>query len=135
MSDVKKRAYRKKSGALITAVQLNLDTTGFIYHKWGEEQHCKAGDWLVDNQGDCYSIDREAFEDTYQQRSPGVYQKTSVVWAEVATAAGTVVTREGGTEYRPGDYIVYNKADGSDNYAVSKAKFEEIYELAEDDLR
>ena len=122
------RRYRKKKDSLITAVQLNLETEGFNYLKWGGEQHCKAGDWLVDNQGDCYTVDRESFAKTYTRVSPGVYRKTKVIWAEVATEDGTVPTREGGSAYKAGDYLVYNDAEGSDVYAVARASFEEMYE-------
>jgi hypothetical protein len=31
-------------------------------------QECKAGDWLVDNDGDVYRVDRETFERTYSTR-------------------------------------------------------------------
>lgn len=117
---------------MICAVQLKLETDGFSYDKWGGEQRCKAGDWLVDNDGDCYTIDQHTFEETYAGVSPGVYRKTRTVWAEVATAGGAVSTGEGATDYTVGDYLVCNNADGSDAYAVSKATFEEMYEAAAD---
>ena len=123
--------YRKKSGATVIAVQLDLDTEGFNYHKWGGEQRCKPGDWLVDNQGDCYTIDGETFATTYTQVAAGVYGKTAEVWALVASDSGTVETREGSTAYEAGDYLVSNRPDGSDNYAVSKAVFEASYDLVE----
>ncbi len=126
------RRYRKKQDSVITAVQLNLETEGFNYRKWGGEQHCKAGDWLVDNQGDCYTVDQESFADTYSRVSPGVYRKTKMVLAAVATEAGTVATREGFTAYEAGDYLVYNNGEGADVYAVAGAKFEEMYEPVED---
>jgi hypothetical protein len=126
------RRYRKKQDSVITAVQLNLETEGFTYRKWGGEQRCKAGDWLVDNQGDCYTIDQESFAETYSRVSPGVYRKTNKVLAEVAIEGGTVPTREGVTAYEAGDYLVYNNAEGADVYAVARAKFEEMYEPVED---
>jgi squalene cyclase len=122
------RQYRKQDDALVAAVQLNLETDGFNYLKWGGEQHCKAGDWLVDNQGECYTVDKESFAGTYSMVSHGVYRKTGAVWAEVATKAGTVATREGGSAYVPGDYLVYNNPDGTDVYAVAKTVFEKMYE-------
>lgn len=127
-----KKRYRKKASVLITAVQLNLDTQGFTYQKWGDQQRCKAGDWLVDNQGECYTIDKQTFAETYRQVSQGVYRKVQTVWAEVATQAGTVRTKEGTTEYGPGDYLVSNNADGTDDYAISKSTFEDTYEQVED---
>jgi hypothetical protein len=132
MSSKDGKQYRKKDSAVIMAVQLNLDTPGFIYEKWGGEQRCKSGDWLVDNQGDCYTIDQQTFADTYTPLSPGVYQKTQAVWAEVASKAGTVTTKEGSTDFKAGDYIVYNNADGSDAYAINKVTLEETYDLVDD---
>ena len=125
---IRKQRYRKKATSVITAVRLTLDTPGFHYQKWGGEQHCKSGDWIVDNGSDCYTIDAESFDQTYTLISPGVYLKNQDVWAKQAAVAGTVVTKEGSTEYLAGDYLVSNNLDGSDDYAVSKAYFEASYE-------
>lgn len=57
----------------MVAFQLDLDTDGFTYRKWGAEQRCKRGDWLVDNGGDCYTVGAEAFARTYRRVSPGAY--------------------------------------------------------------
>jgi predicted nucleotidyltransferase len=59
----------------------------------------------------------------------GRWVKTTPVWAEVAEQAGSVKTKEGSTRYAAGDYLVFNEADGGDPYAVSRAKFEALYEL------
>lgn len=122
------RRYKKKSSALVTAVQLNLDTDGIVYRKWGGEQRCKPGDWLVCSEDDCYSVDRESFAETYSEVSPGRYRKSALVWAQQAERPGRVETREGGTAYKVGDYVVHNKADGSDSYAIERAVFENLYE-------
>src|SRR5258707_14820409 len=53
--------YRRRERTHVTAVRLDLDTDGFTYHKWGSAQRCKRGDWLVNNQGDVYTIDAETF--------------------------------------------------------------------------
>ncbi len=126
-----RRQYRKSAEALVVAVRLDLDTQGFSYNKWGAVQRCKAGDWLVNNDGECYSIDADTFASTYQEVSQGLYRKVQTVWAEVATEDGSVQTREGTTHYRAGDYLVSNAADGSDDYAVSRAVFEQSYEPVE----
>lgn len=122
-----RRRYRKNG--IVTAVQLDLDTDGLEYRKWGDVQTAKAGDWLVDNEGDVYTVDREVFAKTYERKSPGVYVKTARVWAEVASEAGSVATKEGRTHYEAGDYLVENE-DG-DAYAVEREKFESMYELDE----
>jgi hypothetical protein len=113
----------------VTAVRLGLDTEGLVYRKWGGEQRAKPGDWIVDNEGDVYSVDADVFDRTYRKTGPGTYVKTTPVWAERADSAGTVKTKEGGTDYQPGDYLVSNNSDGSDEYAIAAKKFEALYTL------
>ena len=80
-----RRRYRKKADQFVIAVQLDLNTEGFTYEKWGGEQRCKQGDWIVDNDGDVYSVDAEVFAKTYRKTGNGIYVKTTPIWAEVAT--------------------------------------------------
>lgn len=87
-----RQSYRKRPDQFVVAVQLNLETPGFIYHKWGAEQHCKTGDWLVDNSGDTYTVDADVFTRTYRAVSEGHYVKSTLVWAEVAQNAGSIRT-------------------------------------------
>jgi hypothetical protein len=96
----------------------------------GGPQQCKAGDWLVSNDGDTYTVDQETFARTYRPTGPGTFVKTTPVWAEVASAAGEIPTKKGSTRYRAGDYVVFNQPDGTDGYAVSKSSFERMYEPA-----
>jgi hypothetical protein len=124
-----RRRYRKKKDQYVVAVQLALETEGFTYRKWGADQRCKPGDWLVDNAGDIYTVDREVFAATYRQVAPGHYIKTTPVWAERAAKAGVVATKEGQSHYKSGDYLVSNNEDGTDAYCVSASKFEAMYEL------
>ncbi len=121
--------YRKKADRYIIAVQLNLETEGFTYHKWGAQQQCKKDDWLVNNAGEAYTIDAETFAKTYRMTTPGVYTKNTPVWAEKAAHDGSVFTKEGESHYRIGDYILSNDEDGSDNYCMSAETFESMYEL------
>lgn len=123
--------YVKRSDQSVVAVQLALDTPGFSYQKWGATQNCQAGDWIVDNHGDVYTVNRDSFASTYRQVAPGSYVKTTPVWAEVAADAGAVRTKEGTTHYRAGDYLVFNEESGGDPYAVSADKFAEMYERAD----
>jgi|SRR5262245_20147671 len=123
--------YRKRPDRFVLAVRLDLDTPGFTYRKWGGEQRCKAGDWIVDNDGDVYTVDHGTFVRTYRQVGTGRWVKSTPVWAEVASNAGTVKTKEGSTRYDSGDYLVFNERDGGDAYAVSRDKFEGLYELDE----
>jgi hypothetical protein len=126
-----RRRYRKKADQFVVAVQLDLDTDGFIYRKWGAEQRCQQGDWVVDNDGDHYTVDGEVFARTYRKLSPGIYVKTTPIWAEVASESGQVLTKEGASHYQAGDYLVSNNEDGTDAYCISAAKFESMYELDE----
>ena len=124
--DLKK--FRKKSGQTVLAIQIDLDTDGFTYRKWGDIQRCRAGDWLVLNDGDTYTIDREVFANTYRQQSAGFYEKIAPVWARRAEADGSVQTKEGRSHYKAGDYIVANHPDGSDAWCMRASKFNDMYE-------
>jgi len=126
-----RRRYRKKADQFVVAVKLELDTPGFTYRKWGAEQKCKAGDWLVDNNGDIYTVEAGVFSRTYRSVGTGIYAKTTPIWAEVATQAGNVPTKEGRSHYDKGDYLVSNNEDGTDAYCIGVAKFESMYELDE----
>jgi hypothetical protein len=123
-----RRRYRRRPDSFVVAIQLDLDTSGFTFYKWGSEQRCKRGDWIVDNGKDVHTVDREVFERTYRKVGAGRYVKTTPVWAEVATADGSVMTREGRSHYKAGDYIVTNEEDGGDAYCIEAAQFEEMYE-------
>jgi hypothetical protein len=126
-----RRRYRKKADQFVVAVKLDLDTGGFTYRKWGAEQRCKPGDWLVDNQGEAYTVDDAVFVKTYRRVGQGTYVKTTPVWAEKATRDGSTATKEGRSYYSAGDYLVYNNEDGTDAYCIGAAKFESMYELDE----
>ena len=110
-----RRRYRKKANQLVVAIKLDLETAGFTYRKWGAEQKCKAGDWFVDNNGDVYTVDAGVFAGTYRSVGPGVYVKTTPIWAEKATRPGSVATKEGRSLYNAGDYLVSNNEDGTEN--------------------
>ena len=125
----KRKRYKKRADQYIVAVQLDLDTAGFTYNKCGAELRCKPGDWIVNNGGDIYSVDNDVFAKTYRRISPGVYVKTTPLWAEVATTDGGIFTKEGKSHYKAGDYIISNNKDGTDAYCVSAAKFESMYGL------
>lgn len=120
--------YRRKPDRSVIAVQLNLELTAFAYQKWGGQQHAKQGDWLVDNDGDIYTVDQNSFAKTYRCLRPGVYLKITPVWAERAAQSGAVQTREGRSHYAAGDYLVSNNQDGSDAYCMSAEKFTALYE-------
>ena len=65
---------------------------------------------------------------TYAKVTPGHYRKTAPVWAEPASASGSVRTKEGTTHYKAGDYLAANDPEGKDPYAVTSEKFLATYE-------
>jgi hypothetical protein len=123
-----RRRFRPRADRFVVAVQLLLETDGFGYRKWGHEQRCQAGDWLVDNDGDVYTVAADSFARTYRELRRGHYVKVTPVWAEQAAEAGSVATKEGRSAYAAGDWIVSNQEDGSDGYAISAEKFAKLYE-------
>lgn len=125
----KRRKYRKRASQYVIAVRLDIDTDGLSYRKWGSKQRAKRGDWLVDNDGDVYTVDAKSFARTYRRLRPGIYLKTTPVWAEVATRPGSVKTKEGESHYKRGDYIVYNERNGDDGYCTPATKFKAMYKL------
>ena len=123
-----RQEYSRKAGTTVVAVQLDLKTDGFTYHKWSGVQTCKAGDWVVDNGGDVYTVDQDTFARTYRSVGDGRYEKTSKVWAEIAAEPGRIRTKEGVTHYDAGDYLVFNDRAGKDGYAMTAETFERLYE-------
>jgi hypothetical protein len=123
--------YLKRPTEFVIAVQVDLDMDGFTYQKWGGTQRCKRGDWLVNNNGDVYTVDGNTFARTYRSSGPGTYVKATPVWAEVAGTASAIRTKEGLTHYSAGDVLVYNEPDGGDGYAVEKDEFDRMYKLVD----
>ena len=119
--------YIRNPNRPVAAVRLALDTKGLVYRKWGGRQRAKKGDWIVDNDGDVYTVDAAVFRRTYRKVGIGEYVKKTPVWAVRATRAGRVRTKEGSTGYKKGDYLVSNHKDGSDAYAMSAKKFKGLY--------
>ena len=137
MSHSLRRRYVPRPDRPVAAVRLAFDEDGFAlgYRKWGADQRAKAGDWLVDNHGDVYTVDAAVFARTYRavkDMGPGAYVKTTPVWAERAEKPGVVPTKEGSTRYDAGDYLVSNSDDDSDRYAISAEKFETLYMPADE---
>ena len=122
-----RRRYVRRPDRPVAAVRLALDTTGLVYRKWGGRQRAKKGDWIVDNDGDVYTVDAATFARTYRRTGVGAYVKKTPVWALRAAKGGRVKTKEGSTRYRAGDYLVSNNRDGTDAYAISAKKFKDLY--------
>ena len=65
----------KRPDQKVHAVRLDLETDGFTYRKWGAEQRCKRGDWLVSNpddagNSDTYTVDADTFRPHLSPRRP-----------------------------------------------------------------
>ncbi|MCU7856784.1 MAG: hypothetical protein KZQ79_14025, partial [Candidatus Thiodiazotropha sp. (ex Lucinoma borealis)] len=73
----RRKQYKKRAASSVSAIKLDLETEGFTYRKWGGLQTCKRGDWLVNNEGDVYTVDAETFMNTYTEVSAGLYIKTA----------------------------------------------------------
>ena len=97
MSELKK--YNRRPDATVTAVQINLALVGhqpLQYAKWGGTQTAEAGDWLVNNNGDVYTIKEDVFANTYHMVSPGVYAKIGQIYEgtsnmQLATVAKVLI--------------------------------------------
>jgi hypothetical protein len=120
--------YRQRAGSQVTAIQLNLDLEAFRFHKWGGIQTAKQGDWLVERDGQAHTVDADSFTRTYRQIGPATYVKHSIVWAKTAQRDGSIPTREGTTHYRQGDVLAWNDPEGKDGYAMTKEKFDSLYQ-------
>src|SRR5262245_18246291 len=123
-----RRKYRKRTP--VVAVQLDLRTKGFTYQKWDATQRCRAGDWIVNSEGDVYTVQKTSFAATYRRHGLGKYLKVTPVWAEVAERGGAIKTKEGKTRYKAGDYLVSNDEAGVDSWAVNAAVFKRTYVAA-----
>lgn len=124
------RKYRKRIAQTVVAVRIDLDTKGITYRKWGGLQRAKAGDWLVKNGPETYTVDSRVFAKTYRRLRPGIFFKKAPIWAKVATESGVVATKEGSSRYKRGDYLVFNEKGGRDGYCMSAARFKSLYQLA-----
>lgn len=126
---MQRQRFRRKPNQIVAAVALDLDTEGLVFEKWGAKQRCKRGDFIVDNNGDVYTVSADTFRATYRKVATGQYIKVTPVWAVRAEQAGSVATQEGATHYQANDYIVSNDEDGRDAYAIARERFESMYEL------
>lgn len=128
------KRFRRREQMDVTAIPLRFEPIGdndgtlFGYRKWGSDQSAKPGDWLVQNGDDVYTVDAESFALTYSKTGQGRYRKTGHVWAEPAAEHGVIRTKEGKTSHEAGDWLVYNREDRKDGYAMSAQRFHELYE-------
>ncbi|MFK7997116.1 MAG: hypothetical protein AB8B87_23480 [Granulosicoccus sp.] len=120
--------FQRKEDTLVSAIRLKLEFSSLEYQKWGDNQRALPGDWLVDNDGDVYTVAADSFAQTYENVSPGRWRKCTHIWATQALVDGSVETQEGRSHYKAGDWIVSNDEAGTDAYAISAEKFQRLYE-------
>lgn len=126
--------YKRKYNT-VRAIQLDFEAADLNYKKWGGIQRAYAGDWLVMNAGEVYTVERKSFAATYvpapANKDWGLYTKVGFVWAFKANHGGTIGTKEGISTYAEGDFVVFNKEDSTDGYCVKPDKFLSMYEPVE----
>jgi hypothetical protein len=122
------RRYIKKHTQVVEAMPLAIDGATLKYEKWGGQQQAQEGDWLVNNSGEFYTVEKNSFANTYQKIFGNRYRKVAPVWAEVADKDGEIVTKEGLTHYQSGDVIVCNNENKVDCYAIAKDVFVQTYQ-------
>ena len=88
--------YLQRGQTPVAAVLLNLETDGFTCRKWGGEQTCKPGDWIVDNASAVYTLDCDSFARTDCADSPDLYRKVAPNWAGLAHHDAAIKTKEDG---------------------------------------
>lgn len=120
------KTYRKKATHTVFAIQASIKGN-IYYEKWDHNQKATEGDYLVDNEGDVYTVEKVTFESTYTEVGDHRYAKTALVKAEQATESGKIRTLEGLSSHNAGDYIVHNPRQG-DVYVVPQNEFESVYE-------
>ena len=126
------RKCRRKQRPTVVAVCLDLETEGFLYHKWGSPRRCRAGDWLVNDAGTTYTVDARAFAASYLPLGPGLFENQLFAWVERAKSDGVLPTARGGVGYRSGDVLVFRDEDRIDGEVLAAAEFERLYEPVPD---
>lgn len=126
--------YKRKAN-IVTAIQLNFEKLEFHYEKWGGSQKAKPMDWLLCNNGEAYTVDNESFMSTYVPatgviQGVGLYSKIGRVWAVKVNHSGKIRTKEGFSDYKKDDFVVYSKKGEHDGYCMSEEKFLSMYEPA-----
>ena len=117
----------KRPDQAVHARRLDLDTDGFTYRKWGGQQRCKAGDWIVSSDGDTYTLDAKTFARNYRHLKDGAYLQPHAGLGRTGDRG-----RRGADEGRRHQVSGW-RLSGLEpgrrrrGYAVAKAKFERTF--------
>ena len=98
------------------------EQTRLVETPWGETLTAKSGDYIVnevDTPEDCWSVEREIFEETYMEVRPGYYVKSALTYlaplTDVTNNPEQVVfihTLEGTLAVRAGDFYLARGVKG-----------------------
>ncbi|MGQ7787939.1 PGDYG domain-containing protein [Nesterenkonia sp. K-15-9-6] len=103
-------------------------------HRWttasGAVMEAKPGDWIVDDDGQQWSVDAEVFAETYEAVSEGRYRKTGEVRARQIAQPTSLETLEGSDQLDAGDWVVQNAS--GECWGVSDARFRRRYQVLHD---
>jgi hypothetical protein len=111
----------------VTAIQIDFDKVSFTYHKWGSDQKATSGDWIVNTNGDIFTVPREIFARSYKMIGHGQYLQTGDVWVRHTIEPGFLKTNNGKVNYKAGDYLVFNDPEGNHGIVVKPNIFTEFY--------
>lgn len=123
------KQYERRPDGLIIAIQIRLDLEagGIAYRKWDSEQWGKRGDWLINDDGDTYTVSAENFANDYELSESGLYRNTAKVWAEEATGSGFVEIRGGTAPFVEGNMLVFSDPDRKEGQVFFYNKFNRLY--------
>ena len=118
------RSYR--SVAVVDAVRLTEDSEWATAN--GDPLSASAGDWMLSDGGDHWSVAPDVFAASYEPVGDGRYAKTATVTAIQLTAPFAVDTLEGVATGAAGDWLVRNPT--GECWPVPAETFSKRYELA-----
>lgn len=114
--------------------------TKVVKTPWGDQLTAHPGDYIVHEQGDPddqWVVEKDVFEDTYEEVEPGTYVKKATVELAPLTALTqdpdqdvTIHSREGVLTVRAGDYYLA-KGSQEEIWPLPKKKVEQSMEPAD----
>lgn len=112
-----------RSTATVHAVRLTDE------HRWttaaGDELVGAAGDWLLSEGDDTWTVAADVFAATYEPVADGIYRKVALVQAAQLAEDVEVITLEGIATAGPGDWLARNP--GGDVWPIPAEVFADRY--------
>ena len=87
----------------------------------------EKGDYLIESDGNRWTVQPEIFEKTYSENSDGTFTKTAQVIAVKVNAALTINTLEGESVVHEGDYLLCGES--ADVWSIDSTNFVKKYFL------